>query len=342
MRLWFGDQASAGNRVLRALLRPLAAITATVSRRRRARVQRLARSHRPAVIVIGNLLAGGTGKTPAVIALARAMRSRGWQVGLLARGYRAARDEARLVAATSDATEHGDEPVLLASATGLPVAAGRDRASALALLQREHPEVELAISDDGLQHAGLPRTVEVAVFDGRGAGNGLLLPAGPLREPVAHALTMDAVLINGTAASPAPGTRTFRFTVDATLVRPLGPGRTDPGAATASALAPAEFVRRVAGRRVDALAGIGQPQRFFETLRALGLSIREHRLPDHARIEPATLEALDAPFVVMTSKDAVKCREFADDRCWALEVEARIDPAFVDWIEEGLRGSSTA
>jgi tetraacyldisaccharide 4'-kinase len=340
--LWFDGPARPGDGLLRALLQPLAAITAAVSRKRRARVRRLPRPQRPAVIVVGNLLAGGTGKTPAVIALARALSARGWRVGLLARGYRAARDEPRLVDATSDASENGDEPVLLASATALPVAAGRRRAAALALLRREHAELDLVISDDGLQHVDLPRTMEVVVFDRRGVGNGRLLPAGPLREPIGHAHDMDAVLVNGDAPSPVSGPLVFRFAVEPVSVRALGPGQIDPDTGGSLVLSTADFVRRVAGRPIDALAGIGQPERFFEALRGLGLAIREHPLPDHARIDAATVAALDAPFVVMTSKDAVKCREFADDRCWALEVEARIDPAFVDWIEEWLRGSSTA
>lgn len=340
--LWFDDPAKSGNLLLRLLLRPLAALTGALARRRRARVRHLPRSHRPAVIVLGNLLAGGTGKTPAVISLARAMSARGWRVGLLARGYRAARDDPRLVLASSDAVEHGDEPVLLAGATGLPVAAGRLRAAALELLARERPELDLVISDDGLQHTGLPRTLEVVVFDDRGLGNALLLPAGPLREPLAHAQGMDAVLVNGDAASPVPGLPVFRFAVEPDRFVALGPGGVDPGTGAARALAPAEFVRHIARRPVDALAGIGQPQRFFATLRSLGLAVGEHPLPDHARIDAATLAALDAPFVVMTGKDAVKCRGFADDRCWAMEVRARIDPAFVDWIEEWLRGSSTA
>jgi tetraacyldisaccharide 4'-kinase len=293
-------------------------------------------------VVLGNLLAGGTGKTPAVISLARAMSARGWRVGLLARGYRAARDDARLVLPSSDAVEHGDEPVLLARATRLPVAAGRQRAAALALLAREHPELDLVISDDGLQHAGLARTLEVLVFDHRGLGNGCLLPAGPLREPPSHAQGMDAVLVNGDAASPVPGLPVFRFALESGRFLALGPGGDDPGTGPARELAPAEFVRHVAGRPLDALAGIAQPQRFFGALRSLGLVVREHPLPDHARVDAATLAALDAPVVVMTGKDAVKCRPFADDRCWELEVQARIDPAFVDWIEEWLRGPSTA
>ena len=346
--LWFGDSGPPGSRALAAALAPLAALVGVVSSRRRARVRRLAAGARPAVVVIGNLVVGGTGKTPAVIALAREMHGRGWRVGLLAGGYRGARRDARIVSSTDDAVAHGDEPVLLADATGLPVAAGRRRGDALELLERRHPELDLVISDDGLQHPGLPRTVEVALFDSRGAGNGRLLPAGPLREPLEHARSMDALLIGGDGGHPSlsPLARlpAFRFEVEPTLFRRV---RTSPGSEAGPAdarqeLSPAEFVRRAAGRRVDAIAGIARPARFFETLRALGLEVGEHPMPDHARIEASTLAAMQAPLVVMTAKDAVKCRTFADDRCWALEVRARIDPAFVDWLEERLRGSSIA
>jgi tetraacyldisaccharide 4'-kinase len=285
------------------------------------------------VVVIGNLVVGGTGKTPATIALARTLAERGWRVAALAGGYRAARHDARPVAPGDDAAEHGDEAVLLAQATGLPVAAGRRRGEALALLEALRPAPEVVISDDGLQHPGLPRTLEVAVFDARGAGNGRLLPAGPLREPLAHAASMDALLLNGDAAAPLQGPPCFRFCVEPTGFRALRDGRR---------LAPEAFASLAAGRPVAALAGIGQPARFFGTLRALGLSPAEHPLPDHARIDAGLLAALTEPLVVMTTKDAVKCAAIADDRCWALEVSARIDPAFYDWIEERLRGQPIA
>jgi len=359
LALWFGDPRRGGNRLLAATLSPLAAIVAWASSRRRARTGHRATAQRPSVVVVGNLVVGGTGKTPAVIALARAMHARGWRVGVLAGGYRGACRDARLVASGDDADRHGDEAVLLADATGLPVAAGRRRAEALSLLEARHPDLDLVISDDGLQHADLPRTIEIALFDSRGAGNGRLLPAGPLREPLRHAAAMDALLVN---ASPrARGERTvlppdvpsavpalaqlpvFGFTVEPTTFRRVaGVTRSGYGPPAPAQLPPEEFARLAAGQEVDAVAGIARPARFFDALRAMGLAIVEHPLPDHARIEPAMLSAMRAPVIVMTEKDAVKCRGFADDRCWALEVRARIEPAFVDWLEERLRGPTTA
>ncbi|HWS75002.1 MAG TPA: tetraacyldisaccharide 4'-kinase [Quisquiliibacterium sp.] len=345
LALWFPPQPAPGSArprdgapisavLMRALFAPLAALTARVARSRRARVRRLPPDARPAVIVIGNLVVGGTGKTPAAIAVARDLSRRGWRVGALAGGYRAQRRDARRVPSDGDAREHGDEAVLLAAATGLPVAAGRRRAEALALLEALRPAPELVISDDGLQHAGLPRTLEVAVFDARGAGNGRLLPAGPLREPLAHLASMDALLLNGDAEPPpAGGLPCFRFRVEPDGFRSLRDGRR---------LDREAFAALAAGRPLAALAGIAQPARFFDTLRGLGLSPSEHPLADHAKIDPGTLAAIAEPLIVMTTKDAVKCSAIADDRCWALEVSARIEPAFYDWIEERLRGQPIA
>ena len=336
LALWFPQETSTrptGDRLLGALFAPLAGLTGRVAHRRREQVVRRAATARPAVIVIGNLVVGGTGKTPAAIALARELARRGWRVAALAGGYRAARSDPRLVRASDDADEHGDEAVLLAQASGVPVAAGRRRGDALALLESLAPTPEVVVADDGLQHPGLPRTLEVAVFDARGAGNGHLLPAGPLREPLVHAASMDALLLNGDAAPPLGGLPCFRFRVEPTHFRHLRDGRR---------LAPDAFAALAAARPVAALAGIAQPARFFATLRSLGLDPAEHPLPDHARIAEDTLAAIDAPLLVMTTKDAVKCAAIADDRCWTLEVSARIDPAFYDWIEERLRGQPIA
>ena len=336
LRIWFGR--GPGPAAGRLLLTPLALITAHISRRRRERIRGLPRPPLP-VVVLGNLVAGGAGKTPLVIAIARQLNARGWRVGLLASGYRARRSEARLVKADDDARDHGDEPVLLALSTGLPVAAGRFRDEALHRLMRAHPDLTVVLADDGLQHTRLPRSLEVVVFDARGVGNGSLLPAGPLREPLDHMRQMDALMLNDQARSPEglDPPATFRFRVVPDRFIPLAPG--------GQALDIQNFRQHCASAArggLLALAGIAQPDRFFQTLQALGLSPSRYLpLDDHAVIDPTFLAAQPEAIIVMTGKDAVKCRSFADSRCWWLDLSTECDPAFITWLEEQI-GRTTA
>ena len=200
-RLWYAHDPGLPLRALRTCLAPLSLVTAWAARRSRLRLRTHA-APRPPLLVVGNLVAGGAGKTPLVAAIASALAARGLHPGIVASGYGATRSDARLVHPGDDPASAGDEPLLLAQATGLPVAAGRDRRAAVARLLAAHPQLDLVISDDGLQHAALARSVELAVFDDRGAGNGRLLPAGPLRAPLAQAATMDALALNGDAPAP--------------------------------------------------------------------------------------------------------------------------------------------
>ncbi len=343
---WFAPTQTQADLLGRCLLEPLSHLVARGAARRRARISHLGREDRPAVIVVGNLVVGGSGKTPLVIALASLLRDRGWRVGLLARGHRAERREARLVGSDDNATQHGDEPVLLARATGLPVACGLERAAALALLCAHHRDLDLIISDDGLQHVGLPRTLELAVFDERGAGNGLLIPAGPLREPLTHLASMDA-LLNRIApgaewtALATPGlagvrmpAHQFQFRVRAHAFRPVVRGAGDE-------MTLAAFSALTRGRTVHALAAIARPERFFASLRMNGIDpATTLALSDHAPAQADQLPA-SADLIVMTAKDAVKFTGLADSRCWYLELRADIEPALIDWLEETLRGSPT-
>ena len=334
---WFAPPTRPRDWLDRLALDPLACLVESVAVRRRGRLVRLAPGRRPAVVVIGNLVVGGSGKTPLVIETARALSERGWLVGILARGHRADRHEARLVAPGDDPRQHGDEPVLLARETGLPVACGIDRGQALAVLGQRHPEIQVVISDDGLQHGRLPRSLELAVFDERGAGNRRLLPAGPLREPLTDLTGMDAVLIRAPATWPAslaavaPALPVFGFSVRPVGFAPVG----DP-----TALVPIEAFRQLAsGRAVHALAGIAQPRRFFDTLRECGVQAQTSQaLSDHAPALAGQLPA-QAELIVMTAKDAVKFDGLADTRCWYLAVRASGEPALIDWLEESLRGS---
>lgn len=360
LRVWFGNGPI--ERLVVALLSPLAWIVRKASIARREKIRSLP-PPQPPVLVVGNLIAGGAGKTPLVIALAQALRQRGLRPGIVCRGYRAHRDDARIVPATGSAAEHGDEALLLARSGDCPVAAGVNRADAMAALLRARPDIDVVIADDGLQHPHLPRTLELAVFDRRGVGNGRLLPAGPLREPIEHLAQMDAVLLNDGVNAPEGAGRCFRFSVVPVGFKRLanpGAGETaeDPAEATAAAAArgqrtepsarampglpsgahasPApspglgltEFVALMTGKSVAAVAGIGHPERFFDTLRGLGIHpVRSIALGDHAPLDVDALRAIEADIVVMTGKDAVKCAQVADSRCWVLEVAADLDPA---------------
>lgn len=332
-RLWYSPAPGPGLRLLRSVLAPLSALTAIVATRRRGRIARLPAPARP-TIVVGNFVAGGAGKTPLVAALSDALARRGWRPGIVASGYGARRSDARIVAADDDAAEHGDEPVLLARTTRRPVAAGRDRAAAVAALLAASPDIDVVVSDDGLQHVHLARDVELAVFDERGAGNARLLPAGPLRAPIGHARSMDALMLNGAAAAPIEHPRVFRFGIEAVRFVAID-GHRPP-------IEAADLAARIGNDDVVAIAGTGAPDRFFDTLRGLGLQPRCVALPDHATIDAARIAAIRAPWILMTTKDAVKCAAWADRRCWALEVQAMIEPDFVDWLIGTIRGRTTA
>ncbi len=270
------------------------------------------------VIVVGNISVGGSGKTPLVIWLARQLAERGLRPGVVLRGYggSAARGRTpRLVQLDSDVLVVGDEALLLRERTELPVAVGRDRAAAAQLLLAAG--VDVIIADDGLQHLRLARDFEIAVIDGeRGVGNGWLLPAGPLREPALRLASVDAIVVNGAvtgAVSTLQGTweaRTFFMRLTGEWLRTLGGGGEPVALAS------------LAGQRVHAIAGIGHPQRFFAQLASAGLKVIAHAFPDHHRYRAAELEFGDQLPLLMTEKDAVKCRAFAAANRWYLPVAA--------------------
>jgi tetraacyldisaccharide 4'-kinase len=336
-RLWFAPHGPI-DRMLGGLLWPLHRLVAWVAAGRRRRIAQARALPRPPaqppVVVVGNLVVGGTGKTPLLIALVQALQARGWRPGVLARGYAAAAaaGPARRVSDGDDPAQVGDEPLLVARRTGVPVVAGRDRAEALRLLL-SGSDCTVVLSDDGLQHVGLRRDIELAVFDGRGAGNRRCLPAGPLREPLSGALLMDAVILNGEqVTAPLLHSRTFRFHVAPTAFVALAGERQ---------WTPEAFVSELGPDAVDALAGLGSPRRFFDMLALLGVRARRHPLADHAAPDPAWLAGLPGRFLVMTEKDAVKCAAFDPTllaRCVALRVDAVPEGALVDWLEDRLRG----
>jgi tetraacyldisaccharide 4'-kinase len=310
------------------LLWPLSAIfRGVVFFRRLFFWMRLLKSEHPGipVIVVGNIVAGGSGKTPLVLWIAEFLKSKGWHPAIVSRGYRTpaangraaqgAGDAPRAATIASDAADVGDEPIILSRRSGCPVWVGADRVAVAREVRSKHPDVDVLILDDGLQHYRLRRDVEIAVVDGRGFGNGFLLPAGPLREPRRRLKTVDAVVSHGNSSVSGFGMtlegETFHRMTDARDRRP------------ASAFA---------GHGVHAVAGIGDPNRFFLHLMKLGIQPIPHAFPDH---HPFTLRDLefggDAP-IVMTEKDAVKLRRAPHAHWWVLPVTARLDPAFGDWL----------
>jgi len=283
------------------------------------------------VVVVGNITVGGAGKTPLVLALADALTARGWHPAIVSRGYGGSARVAQAV--TDDPAVVGDEPLLL-KAAGYPVWIGADRAAAGRGVINAHPACDVLLSDDGLQHYRLARTVEIAVVDAaRGFGNGMMLPAGPLREPVARLSGVDAVVRLVAPDAPLAPATNGRETVMTHAPQPWRPVRGDGRVADPGAWRE---------REVHAVAGIGHPQRFFAMVRSLGITAIDHAFPDHHRFTKADLAFPGAAAVLMTQKDAVKCAGIADDRCWYLPLTATIDPALVALVENKIRGSQTA
>ncbi|WP_179401825.1 tetraacyldisaccharide 4'-kinase [Burkholderia guangdongensis] len=282
------------------------------------------------VVVVGNVTVGGTGKTPTVIALVDALRTAGFTPGVVSRGYRANVKTPTAVTATSRAKDAGDEPLLIARRTHAPVYVCPDRVAAARALTGAHPDVDVIVSDDGLQHYRLARAVELVVFDHRLGGNGFLLPAGPLREPLSR--RRDATLVNDPySATLPPWPDTY------TLV--LAPG----DAWHLDAPAQRRPLARFAPLRVLAAAGIGAPERFFATLRSAGLAPATRALPDHYAFADNPFADDDVDAILITEKDAVKLgASWRDARIWVVPVEAALDPRLIALVVEKLRGRTSA
>jgi tetraacyldisaccharide 4'-kinase len=312
-RVWYAGKPPA------LALRALAALYGFVAALRRAGyasgVLRARRLSVP-VVVVGNITVGGAGKTPLTIALAEALRARGRKPGVVSRGHGGSLTHARLLDANSTPADSGDEPVLILRAARVPVAVGHDRAAAARLLAEAGCDVVLA--DDGLQHRALARDVEICVIDGeRRFGNGRLLPAGPLREPLARLQSVDFRVCNGGSAGPGE--------VPMTLA---GDTAVSVASGFATTLPLADFARR----RVHAVAGIGNPARFFALLRSAGLVVDEHAFADHHGFVAGDIDFGDDAPVFMTQKDAVKCGSFAHANVWQVPVRAVLPDDFVDAI----------
>ena len=273
------------------------------------------------VVIIGNITVGGSGKTPLTLWLAQQLTESGWHPGIISRGYDGTASMPQAVDAASDPAVVGDEAVLMAQRKLCPVWIGQDRPAAGRALLQAHPECDVLLSDDGLQHYRLRRDAEIAVVDGaRRFGNGFLLPAGPLREPRSRLAHVDAVVVNG--GSAAPGQYSMKLYGDR-FYNLLNPETT-------------AFAVHFQNMQLHAVAGIGHPQRFFAHLKQLGLETHRHPFPDHHRYVPGDLAYPGADAILMTEKDAVKCTSFATEKCWVLRVDVQMDPLLVQHILERI------
>ena len=317
--------------LLSNLLWPLSALYAALLAVRRAAYRRGWRRAVPVgvpVVVVGNLVAGGAGKTPTTMAMLRLLRERGFTPGVVSRGY-GRDDEAtvRLVTRDCRAADVGDEPLLMHVRAAVPVCVGRDRVAACVALRAAHAEVDVIVSDDGLQHLRLHRDVQVVVLDGRGLGNRRLLPAGPLRQPAPSTAPADWLVVHN-ATTPAVdwhGTSPRRSLAGAVELADWWQG------VPPSMLA----LHALRGRTVCAAAGIAQPQRFFAMLREQGLDFAALPLGDHARFEPLPWPA-GTTDVLVTEKDAVKLdvARCAPTRVWVVALDFQLDAAFGDELAQ--------
>lgn len=291
------------------------------------------------VIVVGNLTVGGSGKTPLVLWLVGRLRDAGWQPGIISRGYGRTAEGVRSVVMTAQPYEVGDEPLLLARRSGVPVFVGRDRVAAGRALLAAHPACNVIVSDDGLQHYRLQRSVEVVVFDRRGAGNGHLLPAGPLREPLRRLSMVSAIVWNSCPESHVGQDVSVLPQFDMYLV-----ARRFVALADGQQCCAADSLR---GKKLYAVAGIGDPTRFFCQLEELGLEFEAHPFSDHHAYSAADLAFAQDGVLLMTEKDAVKCAALALGEAWVLPVDANIKDSpngnsLLETILEKLNGRSLA
>ena len=271
------------------------------------------------VIIVGNIVVGGTGKTPLVIYLARLLKEKGFKPGIVSRGYGVKRIiEPIDVLSHNNPAEVGDEPVLIATRADCPMVISVNRVAAVKHLLEKY-DCDVVLSDDGMQHYALARDVEIVVVDGvRRFGNGLCLPAGPLREPLSRLNKVDWIVCNGKLLS-----KSSHYFDKSILMQFL------PKKITSVKEPDQHFdASKFKSEKVHAVAGIGNPKRFFDELREMGLDIVEHAFPDHYRFTRKDIDFGPKSFVIMTEKDAVKCREFADERYYFVPVEAELPEEF--------------
>jgi len=297
------------------------------------------------VIIVGNIRVGGTGKTPIVIALAQRLALLGWKPGIISRGYGSSSQTSPIqVHAGSDPVLVGDEPVLIAKRTHdqFPIWVFPKRQHSIRALLKHSPEVNVIISDDGLQHSGLSRwpareggrDIELVVRDGRGEGNGFLLPAGPLRESASR--ERDATLLTEAPHEKKTGllNEYFKGRRSFTLAGSLGTPYQLINSSNTQALA--HIAEQYSPAQMTAVAGLGNPQRFFTALQKQGITSKCISLPDHASYTPEFFEGLNAQCILITEKDAVKCARIGDERVWVVPFTLDLPDTLVDWVQSIL------
>lgn len=279
---------------------------------RRAWYKALPRRCSVPVIVVGNICVGGSGKTPVVIALSSALKQLGFNPGIVSRGYQSTHNaKPTQISVHHQASQVGDEPLLIHHKTGLPTVIGRNRYQAVKFLLKQNPKVNIIISDDGLQHYRMPRSKEIAMVDLKSFGNGKLLPAGPLREPLSRLKHVDYRL----SADSRIGDYQVEF-VQTKAVH-LHSGEVS------------EDLEIFKGRKVHAVAAIANPERFFQMLEAKGISIYRHVFPDHYALSTQDLDFDSDLPILMTEKDAIKCCSMKGLDIWSVDLQARLDPKFI-------------
>ncbi len=330
------------------VLWPLSWIYGLVLRIRKL-VQDLGLSHRQAapvpIIIVGNIRVGGTGKTPIVIALAQRLAQLGWRPGIISRGYGSTQTSPTQVRSDSDPLQVGDEPVLIAKRTDdqFPIWVFAKRQQSIKAMLKQSPEVNVIISDDGLQHSGLPRwpareggrDIEFVVRDGRGEGNGFLLPAGPLRESAERG--RDATLFTEPTSSNKGGlleeyfVGRRAFTLLGTLDTPYQLNHPD------NTQTMGQIAKQYLPDQITGIAALGNPQRFFDALQKQGITGKWMPLPDHASYTQEFFNGIKAQCILMTEKDAVKCSAISDERIWVVPMSLNLPDHLVDWMQSILQ-----
>jgi len=302
------------------LLLPLTALYCTINGFQRwYQIRNRSKSYQPpcSVIVVGNITVGGTGKTPLTIYLVKLLQQAGYKPAIITRGYGGkATSWPQSVTSETDPILAGDEAVLMANRTNVPVYAGADRLLSIEKLLESH-SCNVIISDDGMQHYKLPRDIQIAVIDGkRKFGNGYCLPSGPMREPKERLNNCDLIVVNGAFEKETSKEKQWlnmMFAGDVLVNLQTGENRA---------------IQKITGKTVHAVTGIGNPQRFYHSLEQGGLELITHSFPDHHGFQLDDLTFNDDLLIVMTEKDAVKCKAFANDHCWYLPVTATLDEDF--------------